>query len=63
MSLESNGLKPLSITQQATLSIFFISKDWFNVTLDQLVQRHKKGVTTGGVLYVEKVNRTLDFDV
>ena len=43
--------------------IFSFSKDWFNVTLDQLVQRHKKGVATGGVLYVEKVDRTLDFDV
>ena len=43
--------------------IFSFSKDWFKVTLDQLVQRHKKGVATGGVIYVEKVNRTLDFDI
>ena len=28
--------------------IFSFSKDWFNVTLDQLVQIHKKGVATGG---------------
>ena len=27
------------------------------------MQRHKNGVATGGVLYAEKVNRTLDFDV
>ena len=27
------------------------------------VQRPKIGVATGGVLYAEKVNRTLDFDV
>ena len=27
------------------------------------MHRHKIGVATGGVLYGEKVNRTLDFDV
>ena len=39
------------------------SEDWFNVTLDQWVHSHKKGVATGGVLYVEKVNghQTLTF--
>ena len=42
--------------------MFSFSKDWFNVALDQLVQTHKKGVATGGVLYVEKVDRTLDSD-
>ena len=36
-------------------NIFLFSKDWFNVTLDQLVQKHEKGVATGGVLYAEKV--------
>ena len=35
----------------------------FDVILDQWVQRHKNGVATCGVLYAEKVNRTLDFYV
>ena len=29
---------------------FSFSEDWFNVTLDQWVQRHEKGVVTGGGL-------------
>ena len=46
------------------LNYFFsFSEDWFDVTLDQWVQRHKNGVATGGVLYAEKVNQNLDFDV
>ena len=41
---------------------FSFSQVWFQVTLDQWVHKHKKGVATGGN-YVEKVNRTLDIDV
>ena len=42
---------------------FSFSGDLFDAMLDQWVQRNKIGVATGGVLYAEKVNRTLDFDV
>ena len=42
------------------MKLFFsFSHDWFQVTLDQRVQGHKKWVATGGN-YMEKVNRTLD---
>ena len=43
--------------------LFSFSEDWFNVTLDQWVQIHKKGVVTDGVFIRKKVNRTLYFDV
>ena len=60
---ELNGLKPLKNYATSHVKLFFLfSQNWFQVTLDQWVQRHKKRVATDGN-YVEKVSRTLDIDV
>ena len=51
----------LELRNKAREVISSFSQDWFKVTFMQWVQRHRKCVATGGD-YVEKVNRTLEFD-
>jgi hypothetical protein len=52
----------LQIRNRAREIISSVSSDWFKVTFDQLIHRHKKYGSNGGK-YVEKVNRTFNFDV
>ena len=52
----------LELRSKSREIISSFSEDWFKVTFDQWVHRHRKCVATGGD-YVEKVNWVLDFDV
>jgi histone-lysine N-methyltransferase SETMAR len=52
----------LQLRTRAREIISSFSSDWFKVTFDQLLHMHEKCVSNG-VKYVEKVNRTLNFDV
>ena len=52
----------LELRNRSREVISSFSEDWFTVTFDQWVHRHRKWGATGSN-YVAKVNRVLEFDV